>query len=206
MTHGTVTAYRNHGCRCRACRVAANRYQKSLRYETSVRGPRLVDASPVHDRIHQLRAAGYTWADIAAAFGYSGTPVVHRLCRQSRVRRSTLERILNVHPDRNAGRGMVDATGTRRRLQALARAGWSLAEISRRTGLFSSVLSDIRRGRFTSVRGSTEVAVRVVFDEVAYTDGGSARARLQAIRAGWAPAAAWDDIDDPDARPEGVLR
>jgi len=96
-----------------------------------------------------------------------------------------------------------DATGTRRRIQALVALGWNLEEIAQACG---------RKGREwpREVMGSTYVFERTaVLIENAYdhmsmtipTGAYRGRNRLRAQRNGWPPPLAWDDIDDPNESP-----
>ena len=114
---------------------------------------------------------------------------------------------------------LLDATGTHRRLQALARNGWSLGRLSARLGTSKRALVILRSARVT---GAVAARVRVLYDELwdqpppAGTwreRQGAAQARNYARAQGWVPAGAWDDnpgphfIDDPAAVPvPGVER
>jgi cobalamin biosynthesis protein CbiG len=53
-----------------------------------------------------------------------------------------------------------------------------------------------------------ELAVRMaaLYDELSATPGPSEVAARHARERGWAPPLAWDDIDDPEDRPQGVAR
>lgn len=95
----------------------------------------------------------------------------------------------------------VDATGTRRRIHALAAVGYSLAEQSRRLGMEISGASAIARRTWVWV--TTAEKVRALYDELSMVPGNNNRARNEAKRRGWPPPLAWDDetIDDPRARP-----
>ena len=104
----------------------------------------------------------------------------------------------------------VDATGTRRRVQALMRCGWSAARLS---GLLGGDESHARKILgYRQVSTETERAVRALYDELwdrpppEGTDPerrAASRARNYAARHGFAPPQAWDDdvIDDPDGKP-----
>lgn len=98
--------------------------------------------------------------------------------------------------------GMVDATGTRRRLEALAAIGWPARELQARL----RVQKLPAQGR--AVTEGTEWAVRRLFDELALVDGPSVKARTWARSRGLAPPDAWapGTIDDPGARPRGQSR
>lgn len=95
----------------------------------------------------------------------------------------------------------VDATGGRRRIQALAAIGWSLAEQSALMGLERSAAHAITTRSW--LWPGTAERIRALYDKLAMTPGPSVRARNEAARRGWFPPLAWDDdaIDDPAARP-----
>jgi hypothetical protein len=97
--------------------------------------------------------------------------------------------------------GLVPATGTVRRIQALSRMGWTWAEISAASGL--TVYTLRRIGQFDRVAVETDERARLAFRQLAMrTPPPSPRRNsvvLRAIRRGWASPLAWDDIDnDPE--------
>jgi hypothetical protein len=105
----------------------------------------------------------------------------------------------------------VDATGTIRRIQALAWNGWPLTWLSGRLGGDSTHARKIL-ARAGTVAAATERAVRALYDELwnqeppvstAWDRRAVAKAREHARQRGWVPPMAWDDdeIDDPDAQP-----
>lgn len=99
---------------------------------------------------------------------------------------------------------LVDATGTRRRIQALMVLGWSLAVLTARLGLAKSNHSALKRIlEQQRVRRTTAERVAALYDELWGCSGPSDRAREAALVAGYCSALAWDDetIDDPAARP-----
>lgn len=106
----------------------------------------------------------------------------------------------------------VDGTGTRRRLQALHRIGWTSEDIASRLGMTRMAINNLMR-RDTPVFATTKAKVTKVYDELwdvtpPPMHGKAAGVRNRSInrakRLGWAPPLAWDDdtIDDPDARPD----
>lgn len=110
--------------------------------------------------------------------------------------------------DRARGRRrLVDATGTRRRLQALSALGWSMDAVA---PYFGVGLAAVHKWRIAEqVNTTTAERVRAVYDHLSLTQGPSRRSQLNAARMGWPPPLAWDDdsIDNPDAGPaEGWRR
>lgn len=106
----------------------------------------------------------------------------------------------------------VDATGTRRRLQALAAVGHGNPHIARRIGdiVHSSYLSAIRSGRVPTTRVDVVEAVAAVYPQMA-TESPVVKSHgvaATAIERGWAPPGGWEgvDIDDPNTRPRTLER
>lgn len=102
----------------------------------------------------------------------------------------------------------VDATGSRRRIQALYAIGHRETDLARRLGYtnrqrvipFMHHSKSQSRGR---VFQSTAAKVAALFDELRGLPGPSALQRARAPRFGWYRPDEWDsaDIDDPDSTP-----
>lgn len=94
-------------------------------------------------------------------------------------------------------RRLIDATGTRRRLQALAVAGWDQRTIAPMLGCTQRALSELARG--ARVRATTETRIRRLYDQLAHQPGPNALATTRALRRGWLGPEWWDPdtIDDP---------
>lgn len=117
-------------------------------------------------------------------------------CRRAHALRRNLDRLYPHHTS------LVDATGTHRRLQALACLGWSTAELSRRLGRDRSALQKVLRN--DRVQVETAALVATIYDQLSMTPctlPSAARTAAMAKRAGHAPPLAWDDIDDPNETP-----
>lgn len=101
---------------------------------------------------------------------------------------------------------MVDATGTRRRLQALMALGWSLPAIAERLGDRGPNVRRLLSVERLTRRFADRIAT--VYDALCMTrpaghdrtsNAAIARTRIFAARRGWLPPLAWDDIDtDPE--------
>lgn len=113
----------------------------------------------------------------------------------------------------DAGRRQTDATGTRRRIQALMLLGWSSIEIARAGGWKS--------GQAVTCLLAREVVLKTTarrIDEAHetlwrrylrgdYEDSWvRRRTSAQSREKGWVSAAAWDNIDDPSELPHGALQ
>jgi len=139
-------------------------------------------------------------AQIEAASGVSHDTIKQLLVGQRRIARSTAVRLLAVEL-RLEGRALVDGAGTRRRLQALLRAGWSHPAMQAATGVSTKML--VRQNVTGMVTADVAERVRVVFDALSMRPGPSPITARRAAALGYLPPLAWDDdtIDDPTAQP-----
>lgn len=222
--HGIYARYKVHGCRCTPCRKASSAYTANRTRQIAYgRWEPFVDAAPVRAHVETLRAAGIGWKRVAALAGVTPS-VVEKLVYGSprqrtgpskRVRPETAAKLLAVTADLASlgGAAKVDATGTRRRLQALVALGWSGSKLAYRLGMEPTNFSSLLQRDL--VHADTARAVRDLYDrlwnitppQAEWRDKIAAnRARGYAAERGWAPPMAWDDdtIDDPAAAPEGA--
>jgi hypothetical protein len=106
---------------------------------------------------------------------------------------------------RATGPRRIDATGTRRRLQALMAAGWSSRELGPRLFVHTSQVT--KWVRIPSISTKSAARVADLYDQIGLDEGPSAYTRGRALRAGWPPPIEWgDDIDDPAAKPLDIDR
>lgn len=166
-----------------------------------------LDPTPVRDHINNLRAFGlsiHTIADLAGERRGAMSQIVYpnHADYLTWITPARAERILAVSFDLDripTGRN-VDASGTRRRIEALMLAGWSQGHIGRALGVSRQRVSTYRSS--AHVESDTARAIRDLFEQWWDQPGPEIRATNKAIREGFAPAAAWDDIDDPNATPD----
>jgi hypothetical protein len=218
--HG-YARYRLDGCRCYACSYARSEYDdnrnRAIAYGT---WQPWVDAEPVRTHIRTLQACGLGLRRIADLAGVDrkrlqavlngrperGTPP------QERIRPALAAAVLAVEPTlaNLAPATVIDATGARRRLQALICAGWPQHLLAKRLGMTDTNFSAaLRRDRIVA---RTARAVAALYDELwrsnplehGASPSGVTRARKHAADLGWVAVGAWDDdaIDDPAARPD----
>lgn len=156
---------------------------------------KLVDASPCRVRISEHIALGRTMRELALTCGV-GIKTVYELYRGETVmaHQKTFNAIMQspLPPSE---------IGTMRRLQALARAGYSInTDLPSLLDVTRPALSAaMSRCRFTV---PMRVLVLEVFTRLRNTPGTNEMARRFAIKRGWPESDAWlyIDMDDPEAR------
>lgn len=178
------------------------------------------DAQPVRDHVEAIRAAtGMSLKNLAAAadvtvatldnllYGGSRFPAARQMRTESAIKLLAYWPTLDDYPDK----AVIDGTGTRRRMQALAAIGWPANATHEQIGFLS--LRSVEKLRYST--NVTALTARTVRDVYAATPAGGAeehgippwlaeRCRAYAARLGWAPPVAWDDdtIEDPVAIPD----
>lgn len=211
--HGETPTCYTHGCGCDDCRHAhaadMKKRRKLIAYGRYQ--PVRVEAGPTLARLAGLRAAGWTIAQIAEASGLNDSHVQTLINEPHgflfRSTRDAIDRI-GARPAKR-GAGYIDATGTRRRLQALARLGHSWAAIGEATGLASGHAHMLARND-TGCTAATAATVARGYETLAQVippDGyARSRAANPAIRYGWFLPFDWVglDIDDPAVTPPPV--
>lgn len=184
-------------CRCNDCRAYMARMSKRHRSGLIERA----DSDEAWIILDRLIARRWSPRAIASATGtnfsrWHGTLREHaRTGRKRPLHHSTCVALATMGDPSD---GMVGITGSRRRLQGLARQGYDLRVVSDATGIGFSTLGMIR-GRATGelVRASFYVTIRDFAESVGVTIGPSRLAMLHAQSAGWPSLLAWDDLDDP---------
>lgn len=217
VVHGMASCAR-YGCERLECRRANTRARKVCHVEIH-RGRRAtVDAGPAVTHARLLVAAGRPAQEIAQVSGVSHGTVYNLLTgRCERIYRTTSDAVLAIPASRGhrpSLEGLVDATPTRRRLQALSARGFTLDVLATGLGVTTETVGGIRQNRRPMVRVSLQQTVADLYARWWIADplehGVSVWARNYAMsharKKQWAPPAAWDDdhIADPAARPYGV--
>ncbi|MBN8884051.1 MAG: hypothetical protein J0H73_17300 [Salana multivorans] len=220
--HGTHTCYVLDRCRCRACTDATAAYTRDLNRRNAYGRSNLTPAQPVRDHVAALRAAGMGLKTIATAAQISTgtlTKIVYGAPRPDGTRRppaarttkTTAAKILALNPTIKPG-AHVDATGSRRRLQALTAIGYSAHQLATRAGLDRQIIDALLLGKRRQVLAATAATIRSLYTGLEHTPatwatpgqrGSVNRAVARAKRAGWLVPAWWDPdtIDDPEHTP-----
>lgn len=184
-------------------------YRRRLAYDRINGIQRRVDATQTRHHLERLTALGWTYQQIAAATGLDSTTMsVIRSGRYQRVARNTAVTILAIRLDQKPPipRGLTEATGTRRRLQALMVLGYPLPDVARLTGVSYNSLHQTAAGMWASVRTPTADKVKAVYRRLSLTPAPPTQyaeyARNEAMANGWYGPMAWNDIDDPSCLPD----
>jgi hypothetical protein len=182
---------------------------KKWQYRRHLNGghPLLVPAEASAAHAGSLQEQGIALKAIAVKAGVNYDNLCRIASGEARwVRQETHRRIMSV---RTAEGFYVDATGTHRRLQALVWLGWPLREFDRVRGVAPCATARILRKTVITRPTRDEIASlydrywskhpdpQEHFEKMTVT-----QARRRAVRLGYAPPAAWDDIDDPAERPK----
>ncbi|MGX1708895.1 hypothetical protein ACWIFI_06150 [Streptomyces albidoflavus] len=190
------------GCRNESCKAAAYQYSARLQLD-HIRGQyRLIDATQTRVWATRLIANGWCRRQIAAAAGIHQDTVTRLFDGTPEVNRATAAAILAIHLSPPAT-GMVNATGARRRLQALSAIGWTLRSISDTSGIHIGTLHTHASGQRATINAGLARQIAEAYRRLALQPGPSDRVRRRAAARGWHGPAAWDDIDNPACEPSG---
>lgn len=189
------------GCdTCRARRTHYNKHRLAGIANGTRRPP--ISIATVKGHLRGLMNAGMREADIVRASGYS-PGFVGKILR-TRTQKTVTCGVADIFLAIEFAPGqawLIDGTGTQRRLQALAAAGWSIGGLSTRLGYHRTRLEQLVRK--SAVTPETAARVKDLYRELSGQAGTSAHARNRAAAKQWPPPAAWDDdtIEDPAAKP-----
>ncbi|MFH8751057.1 hypothetical protein ACH4GK_32050 [Streptomyces rimosus] len=214
--HGSLSRHKHHGCNCHPCRAKGLEYNR-IRYRRIAYGTwqPLVDAAPVRRHVEDLRRAGASTPSIAAAAGVSTATLARLLYGvqgqrpAARLRTESAAALLGVRPEdcKIPDGARIDATGTRRRIQALVAAGWPFTVLSGVIGIHSRPLGDLAHatqvtaGTARKVEAGCRRLIAYTPEQYGIPSQARAVARRVAKRNGWVQLGAWDDIDDPTCEP-----
>lgn len=205
MTHIASRACHQRGCRLPECEREDYLYTKQLKLEHSRGEYRLRDAAPVRAHIETLMANNWWPAEIARTAGISSSDIRNILDGQQQVSKRIAEPILAVPVIRllrNDRGDRVDATGSTRRLQALAWLGHPYGDISELADVTSDRLRFIGSGNTNIVRPEEARKIAAAYRALSVKPGRLKQIATVARTKGWHGPAAWDDIDNPDEQPD----
>ncbi|MGF2209015.1 hypothetical protein [Streptomyces albidoflavus] len=189
------------GCRNEPCRTANYRYMKRLTYDYARGQKRRIDATQTRVWVERLAAHGWNYAQIADAAGTTRVTIRRIATGEARnISRHIASGVLAIRLGRPS-RGRVDATGTTRRLRALAVLGYPIHAIAEAAAVDISTLQGHLAARSVSVQAPIAQRIASTYRRLCFTPGPSDRVRRRAAARGWYGPLAWDDIDDPASPP-----
>lgn len=189
------------GCRRDECRTADRNYRKQAELRRLRGIPGHIPGPVVAVHLQTVIASGRTRLDIAAETGISDRAIRYILDGQTKVQRPKALTLLAVQPLEEHAR--VNATGTIRRIQALAAVGWPITWTAQQADHSAGYVWAILGGDVPEVLSGTARRVDALYRQHGSRRGPSEHTRTIARRNGWHSVAAWDgNIDDPHAQPE----
>ncbi|MFF1499709.1 hypothetical protein ACFVZR_07495 [Streptomyces sp. NPDC058316] len=217
--HDKLTCYVDYHCRRPEC-VERYTQQNRARRLAHANGTwdKFIDAEPVRQHLLALHAAGITIYRVAALTGmeyanvriYTQHGYGNSEPRRQRVTPEVAARFLALDINEITP-AKVDATGLRRRIQALAAIGWPTEHVASRAGLSPRHISTLVRQPM--VLASTAQAITTTYDDLRHrsarrngvSNNVANRTRNRAAAKRWPPPKYWDEtgaIDDPHFTPE----
>ncbi|SCF42967.1 hypothetical protein GA0070563_112165 [Micromonospora carbonacea] len=198
--------HREYAAGCDNCRRLA-RTRARARHHAAAYGwiqPAHVPAAPARQHITALHSEhSMSISAIAQQAGVSFS-TVHKIANGVTLNSQpqTVAAILAVKPVPPPVRnGLTVAVGAMRRLQGLAYAHYSSDDLAPMLDLIPEAVRRYRSGTHRMIAETRAHSIRVIARHLDGTWGPSPRARAHALRQGWVSLAAWDDIDDPRAKP-----
>lgn len=206
-----LTRIKGHprNCNCPGCQRTRNRYRiQRLMALNNGTWDAPSDAGPWLQILTEHADAGWTPRQIAFVTGltyqYTRTLLGVTPEPQPRTIRPATTRAITelVGADRLDPRvpneAFINPVGSIRRIQALRALGWPVQLLEKRYGTPLQPPADAR------CSAGYARTIRRVYEELSGATGPSTRVALLALRHGWAPPLAWEDvdIDDPAAFPD----
>lgn len=213
--HGTTArGYGSPGrrprCNCQPCRTARNRHQKKIRIDRELGRSPFTSPTKAQAHLQELHKT-MSWDTLEAATGvrFSNLVTIYN-GQRSKIRHETEAKILAVTPPAKGDPGQyINATGSTRRIQALACAGHSYAAVCRAADTCMNRVLPIANGRQPTIRRDLADRIAAAYERLAFNPAPknkhTSRTRNVACAKGWRDPQWWEDyghIDDPDFDPD----
>lgn len=187
---------------CRTCyaREYARRVYRDKAYGRHDPDSRYISAARSVAHILDLRRKGVGVNAIATAAGV-GRRVVQNLAtgEQMQVAPETERKLLTVNARDHILR--VPPYRAERRLQALNAIGYTTRGMAEGIGTTQQMVERIMAGHRKWIDRRTFERIDAYYQGACMTPAGNAQSITNAVKKGYAPPLAWDDIDDPDETP-----
>lgn len=215
--HGGLSCYRA-GCRRPECIEADREYTRTRRRLIAYGRPttNLVDAEPVRAHAKALLGLGWGLAELQARAGGNVSTLIYGAPNRNakplkRINPATARKILSIPLAMVPTTNLVDAAGSRRRVQALCVLGYAAGWQARQVGASKNTVQYLATGPTQQVQARWALGIRDLYDRLwdvpAPETKHSKITRTNALERGWLPPIAWDDdlIDVPEADLEAEL-
>ena len=191
------------GCRLAGCVRESYLYEKRLALDHARGHRRNIDATQIRVHAERLVASNWTHRQIAGAANVARSVIGDLLTGRPEVRSSTALAVLSIPigPPPVLAIG-VNAAGSMRRIQALVFIGHNCQTIAAHATSSDDKIARIAAGQFTTVSADTAADIADAYRALIATPGTSTRARQHARNKKWHGPLAWDDIDNPECKPE----
>ena len=201
-------------CNCDTCVPVRRRIRKLSNVNRQLGRPGIVDAAPARQHLARLRA-DMSMNAIAKAVGCNRDTLTEiDNGTKKRINRSTHNKIMALRiGSQPTAALLIDATGTRRRLQALQTQGRSFDAIAESAATTRVRLEVIAKGQQPTVTRAIAERVAGAYESLLRTplpeSAGATRIRRKAEALRWREPLFWEDyggIDDPEFDPAAVER
>ena len=174
--------------------------QKRYRLRRARHGGNLrIDVAPYREQLLAWREQGWSYPAIAQAAGVD-VSTIQRISGNDSTR-------ANLYVRREVAKAIDEADfGRCHGVIWIPAIGWTVTAIVDETGISRGTINSIRTSA-GQITAATHQRLAAAYERLsAYPQDGTAalRARRHAHRQGWAPPAAWDNIDDPTEQPSGI--
>lgn len=198
-------------CPCPGCTVTRRRTDKHRRVGLLERIP----SEAGWAALNRYVANGWTPVAIGDACDIKSRTIANLLGAQRAGRtigisHEACRRLLS--PVKRPTKGFIGSTGAQRRLQALAWLGFTNDSLRELTGISTSIISECQRGYSARISAAHAATIADRYQHITndfYKNAGpipgpSQTAHQRAMKLRYAPPAAWENIDDPNATPRGM--
>jgi hypothetical protein len=204
---GATAHYKEGGKPCPPCAQAAYQWEKKARLRRLREGDRMVE----------LGEEAWTFlAKTKVSRRVMGDAVGKNACFVTKmIRRGPSARVWVTSRDgvlaAKARGTLVSPIGLQRRVRALSALGWSMKVVSEIAGVSEESLYKIRsKENLRFVREDIRPGVVAAYERLSMKIPVRSRSvwttQSKALRRGYHPPMAWDNIDDPAERPRGVSK
>ncbi len=153
------------GCRCDACRAAANEYSRQLRRRHKNGEIVWVDSGLLRRRVDRLKSMGYSLHEMERVSGISEA-TIRWACKSNKCALETYRAVCAISGRSVLRHQVLSGRRTVSLLRRWTRAGLSASEIGRVTGVSKTTICALLRGERDNVTAQTEARIASNIDEL----------------------------------------